>query len=993
MDLHDELEIDYSKSVAVKAVIKMIMASPFPMFVLMGPTRNLIYNDAYIPILGARHPQARGRPYFEIWPEVRSVIEPVIDRAFGGQASLFEELAVTLERPRPETAWFTFSYSPVRDENDEIVAVLCVCQETTATVELGRRQKFLIALEGKLRELGEAHEIVNVAQEALGRHLGVSRVGYGSVDDTERFFTTERNWTDGSVPSHNGTHDLAAFGPEIFDALRRGVALIVDDTLTDPRTSEAASAAAFAALQVRSAATVSLIKGGRFVAALYVHHHEPRRWTNEDAALVQDVAERTWAAVERSHAEARNRQLAERRQFLLELTDRLRQIAQPNRIKAVAAEMLGRHLGVGRAGYGEIDAAEEHVSVERDWTDGSMGSLGGETRHLDVFGPGIIAQLRKGRILRLPSVADDPVSAPYAAGYDSFGTRSLVVVPLIKEGRFVAIFFLHEANPRQWSDEDVALTSEVAERTWSSVERARAESAVRELNHTLEQRVTDALAEKRLYAELVERTDSPIQMIDKDFRFLAINPAAQADYQSIFGVKPEIGQSLKDLLARHPEQQQSAVRAWSRALNGEAYEQRQWWGRSNDTRRAYETQFRPLRNEAGEVVGAYLLGRDITDLLHEQERLAVAEDHLRQAQKMESMGQLTGGVAHDFNNLLTPIVGSLSMLQSKQLGGEREQRMIARAAEAAERARVLVHRLLAFARRQPLQPTAVDAAELVNGMAALIRSTVGPQITVVVHADDGLPAARADANQLEMALLNLAVNARDAMPEGGTLRISARAAEAGESVQLTPGRYICFSVADTGLGMDEVTLKRAAEPFFSTKGIGKGTGLGLSMVHGLALQLGGALTIQSRPGVGTNVELWLPITERVSPATGSESLPSASQGEGRVLLVDDDELVRSNTSEMLRELGYEVHEAASAAGAAELMARNIAPDFLVTDHLMPGMSGTDLARSLLQLCPKLKVLIISGYSALEEIAPDLPRLSKPFRSEELAAALRALGTS
>ena len=227
---------------------------------------------------------------------------------------------------------------------------------------------------------------------------------------------------------------------------------------------------------------------------------------------------------------------------------------------------------------------------------------------------------------------------------------------------------------------------------------------------------------------------------------------------------------------------------------------------------------------------------------------------------MEAMGQLTGGVAHDFNNLLAPIVGALDMLQRRGVAGEREQRLISGAMQSADRAKTLVQRLLAFARRQPLQPVPVDIAKLVSGMGDLVASTTGPQIKVVVSAPDDLPAACADPKQVEMALLNLSVNARDAMPDGGTLRITAsdETVVAGHPSKLQPGAYIRLSVADTGAGVDEATLARAIEPFFSSKGIGKGTGLGLSMVHGLASQLGGSVVIQSQPGLGTDVELWLP---------------------------------------------------------------------------------------------------------------------------------------
>lgn len=336
------------------------------------------------------------------------------------------------------------------------------------------------------------------------------------------------------------------------------------------------------------------------------------------------------------------------------------------------------------------------------------------------------------------------------------------------------------------------------------------------------------------------------------------------------------------------------------------------------------------------------------------------------------------------------------MLQRKQLGSERDQRLIAGAMQSADRAKTLVQRLLAFARRQPLQSVAVDLAQLVNGMGDLIASTTGPQIKVLVDAPGDLPAAKADPNQLEMALLNLAVNARDAMDEGGgTLRISTGVEEvaAGHRAKLKPGTYLCLSVADTGIGMDEATIARAVEPFFSTKGVGKGTGLGLSMVHGLALQLGGALTIQSRPGIGTNVELWLP-ESLVAPSATRQDMtpPQARDARGTVLLVDDEELVRMSTAEMLSDLGYAVIEAASGDDALRLMNEGARFDLLVTDHLMPGLSGTDLAREVREARPGLPVLLVSGYAEYEGLNPDLPRLTKPFRKDELALGIARLGS-
>jgi signal transduction histidine kinase/CheY-like chemotaxis protein len=391
----------------------------------------------------------------------------------------------------------------------------------------------------------------------------------------------------------------------------------------------------------------------------------------------------------------------------------------------------------------------------------------------------------------------------------------------------------------------------------------------------------------------------------------------------------------------------------------------------------------------------YAVGRDVTGERQAQEALRVAEDALRQSQKLEAMGQLTGGVAHDFNNLLTPILGSLDMLQRRGIGTEREQRLIGGALQSAERAKTLVQRLLAFARRQPLQPVAVDIVGLVTGMAQLLESTTGPQIQVVVDATDNVPRANADPNQLEMAILNLSVNARDAMVDGGTLRISVSGEVLGAAHRsgLPEGRYVRISVADTGTGMPDEVASRAIEPFFSTKGVGKGTGLGLSMVHGLALQLGGALTISSKTGVGTNVELWLPVNDDVAIEGAAASEDHRSDVAGIALLVDDEEIVRMSTADMLAEIGFVVVEASSAEEAMLLVERGQQFDLLVTDHLMPGMSGVDLINRLRADRPAIPVLIVSGFAEAEGIDPGLPRLTKPFRQSELATSIAALTAS
>ncbi|MGI4877237.1 MAG: PAS domain-containing protein [Janthinobacterium lividum] len=396
---------------------------------------------------------------------------------------------------------------------------------------------------------------------------------------------------------------------------------------------------------------------------------------------------------------------------------------------------------------------------------------------------------------------------------------------------------------------------------------------------------------------------------------------------------------------------------------------------------------RPIRDAEGTIIAIVPEAIETTDRRE-------AEEALRRSQKLEAMGQLTGGVAHDFNNLLTPILGSLDLLQRRGVGGDRERRLIEGGLQSAERARTLVQRLLAFARRQPLQPQPVDVAALIADMTDLIATTSGPRIRVVIDVAKGLPAATAEANQLEMALLNLAVNARDAMAEGGVLTIAAAAAMPdAASRDVVPGHYVRITVSDTGTGMDAATVLRAIEPFFSTKGVGRGTGLGLSMVHGLASQLGGSLTIASKPGLGTSVDLWLPATgQPVAGEAAARERQAGGTAAGRALLVDDEELVRASTADMLSELGYDVVEAASGEEALKVLDQ-WSVDLLVTDHLMPGMSGTALAQTVRRRRPDMPVLVITGYADADGIAADLPRLTKPFRSADLSATLDGLSSA
>jgi PAS domain S-box-containing protein len=392
----------------------------------------------------------------------------------------------------------------------------------------------------------------------------------------------------------------------------------------------------------------------------------------------------------------------------------------------------------------------------------------------------------------------------------------------------------------------------------------------------------------------------------------------------------------------------------------------------------------PVRDEDGMVSLLVAEARDIS-------ALKSAQALLHEAQKMDTLGQLTGGVAHDFNNLLMAVLANLAIARKRlaQEGGSDVLRQLDAATQAAERGATLTQRLLAFARRQDLKPASVDLHALLLGVEALLRRSAGPLVTFELEAPDGLPPAHVDPHALELALVNLAVNARDAMPEGGVFAVRLTLVEGEAPGRLGAGRWLTLAVSDTGQGMNAETLARAVEPFFTTKKPGQGTGLGLSMVDGLAAQSGGALVLDSAPGCGTTATIWLPVS--AVPAIGQpaapRALPSAS-GRGAVLVVDDEALVLESTAAMLEELGYDPVPAASAEEALEVLETRRDWVAVLTDHAMPGMTGLALAKRLRTLRPGLPVILATGHAGAWAEDPGAPpRLMKPYDLGQLADAL------
>ena len=917
--------------------------------------------------------------------------------------------------------------------------------------ETGARETFLVALGDTLRPMSDPREIVAATTRALGERLGAMRVVYAEIDEAEGIAITEGDWTDGAAAHLPDRLALADFGAELVAALRAGVTLVVPDVRVHPATLS--SGAMLDAIGVGALVSVPLVKDGRFVANLNVHSREPHDWTAAEIELAEAVASRTWDVLERARAVA---ELAKREHELNMLTDalpvlisyvdrderyRFNNKAYEEWFGHRREELYGRHVRdvIGDAAYEDLKTqihrtlAGERVSSEQlvPYKDGGERHV-----HIDYLPRIALGGEVEGYYALIQDISDRR-AAEAALGesesrFRSMADRAPVMMWVTNPDGFCTYLnarwyeftgqAVGEGEGLGWLDavhpddrplaETAFLTANAEQRDYQVDFRVRRADGVyrwaidaaaarfneagdylgyvgsvididerKGVEEALVQRVVEQTAERN---RVWEMSRDLFAIMGFDGYLKAINPAWETT----------LGLDAATLLAMpfgeqvHPDDHAAVRDVMDRLLRGESV------NRFEDRLRHADGSWRWISWAlVPEDDVFYAVGRDVTAEKEAALELEQAQEALRQSQKMEAMGQLTGGVAHDFNNLLTPIVGSLDMLIRRGLGNERERRLIDGALQSAERAKTLVQRLLAFARRQPLQASAVDLPQLVAGMAGLVGSTIGPKIDIRVELAEGLPPARADANQLEMALLNLAVNARDAMPDGGTLTIAAAPATvpAGGDATLKPGPYVRLSVSDTGMGMDAETVRRAIEPFFSTKGIGKGTGLGLSMVHGLAAQLGGGLDLESRPGHGTTVALWLPVSAgSLAGEADAPSLTPTVKARGRALLVDDEELVRMSTADMLTDLGYDVVEAGSAEEALALLRQGIATDLLVTDHLMPGMSGAELARAARALDPDLPILIVSGYAEVDGIAPDLPRLTKPFRNAELAERLASL---
>lgn len=814
-------------------IIGLMLSSKFPMFLAWGPEQGFLYNDAYAETLGAKHPKALGQRLYDVWAEIWSDIYPLIERALTEEAIYSENLPLLMNRlGYDEQTWFTFSYSPIRDETGGIGGMFCACTETTRQVLAERRQAFRLGFENRLRGVVSDRETMAVASELLGAHFPVSRAGYAEFEMDGEHVHVETDWCAPGVASVAGRHHLNSFGSDFVADYQAGRAVVIDNFDTDRRSAGLFAAEAHHGIGVKAQIVVPLAKNGRLVALLFVHSAKPHRWSGDDVTLIREVADRTWLAVERARA------------------------------LAALSESEARFRAAVQAVSGVI------------WTNNADGRMEGEQ-------PGWAA-----------------LTGQAFTQYQGYG----------------------------WADAVHPEDANASVEAWDA-----------------------AVAERKTFI-----FEHRVRCADGNWRHFAVRAIPV----------------LQDCVIR------------------------EWVGVHTDITDQREAQTVLNRGRA-ELEG--LVEARTAALLHEVEERRRLEEALRQSEKLQAIGQLTGGIAHDFNNIMQVVTSGTSLLELPETPHDERTIVLDGIAKAARNAKELTDRLLSFARKRTLQPETFDLNARLGGMSELLRRTLGSRINVKTDFAGDLEKVMADPSQLEVSVLNLAVNARDAMlPEGGTLTLQSRNAWLEASLERPAGDYVCLAITDTGHGMSPAVIARAFEPFFTTKGPEKGTGLGLAQVHGFAKQSGGDIAIESILGQGTTITLHLPRATgamlHTIPTRDEPSGAALQRADGKtVLVVDDNPDVAAFAASMLRGLGYSTLTAADAASALALLEAGEPVDAVFSDVVMPGdITGVQLAKLLRLRYPHLALVLATGYS--EVLADGGNRttaevLGKPYRLNELAAAL------
>jgi PAS domain S-box-containing protein len=943
----------------LKMLASLVLAADLPMYLAWGRERTLIYNDGYAELLQQRHPAALGRPFGEVWGDMMDEVGPNLDRAFAGQPTREDELQLTTRRSDPpQEMYFAYALTPVRDEAGEVAGVFGVCAETTKRALAERRAKFMLKLERRLRNLSDAEAITAAAAEEVGLALKAWYVAYAEVDPSGEYAYGFSGWAEPGA-SHRAPfrRRLEDFGEHIAD-LRLGRPVVIDDVRLDPRTSKPEHVALHDSYGIRAVVVLPLIKQGRLAAYLVASSHAPRRWTPAEIDLLAEVAARTWSAVARARAEA----------VMHESEERLAAVVKHAPVAIVLAE-----------------APSGRILLKNEQADRIWGAPSPD--------PKSIADYDAFRGIRPDSGApflpeDWPLARAIVSGEDIVGEE----IEFRRHDGGVGTLSVNASPIRDANGRVIAGVSTAEDVTG----RRATEAALRKLNDTLEteiERRTAALADAdaarrevdAVYHAYFENSGEVLFVMgvreDGGLTLEQTNPAHEAvtglSLERVRGLPleqqftPEIATHMSPPIRRAVETGQ--VQRYAETFN---------FGAGT---RHFDTVVVPVAGMDGRISRVVGVAREVTAQV-------LAEEALRQAQKMEAVGQLTGGIAHDFNNLLGAVIGALDLIQKRPGDEDRVRKFAAVGLEAASRGVKLTRQFLAFSRAQRIELKPVVVADVVDGMRDMLARTLGPLVRLRFDVESARAAVLSDSTQIELAVLNLAINARDSMLEGGDLTIAIACREIRDDVELPPGEYVELSVTDTGAGMSPEVAARAFDPFFTTKGLGKGTGLGLSQVYGISRQAGGIARIESRPGQGTTVRMYLPVTQvcTAAPATAPAAAAPPMAAPGSAVLVIDDASVRRVLTECLRTIGYTVREAADGpSGLAKLQEQ--APDLLLVDFAMPGMTGAEVAKAARARQPDLPIVFATGYAdtaAIEQaVGCDAIVLHKPFRMDELQATL------
>ncbi len=945
---------------SLRTTVSLLLRSPLPMVMLWGNEGVMLYNDAYSIFAGRRHPQLLGCKVRDGWPEVADFNDHVMRVVLAGETLTYKDQELRLYRlGRSEQVFMDLNYSPVLDENGVPAGVICILADTTERVAADRRLQI-----ERQRQRQMLQQMPGFAALLSGPE---HRFDY--VNDAYIQIAGQRAFVGRTVRE---------VLPELDD---QGFYELLDRVYS--------TGTAFSAHAVPIA--LDRLDGQRFIDFQY----EPVR---DDQDAVIGIFVGGYDVTDQVRGERR-------REALLKLDGRLRAIGGPTELAYASAELLGEALGGCRVGYGEMDAGAGTIAVGRTWSLPGLPDVSGVHDFMN-YGT-YLDELRAGRAVTVMDVDVDPRTADRASAFRAIGVRACLDVPVMEAGCAVAEVFVHSAMPRVWSDADVGLAREFAERTRATIARRTAEASLR-----------NSEARYRTLFETIDQGFCVVEFIDgpagalSDYVHREANPA----YERHAGLSNIVGKTAHGVLTAQEADEWLALFRPVLVTGEPIRFERELVA----TRRHLDVEcFRiepPARRQLAILFqdvtarkNAELALRELNETLERRvgERTAElmqVEEALRQAQKMEAVGQLTGGIAHDFNNLLAGISGSLELLDRRLAEGRTYGlgRYIHAAQTSARRAAALTQRLLAFSRRQTLDPKPTNANRLIAGMEELIRRTVGPSIELEVVGAGGLWLTQIDPAQLESALLNLAINARDAMPAGGRITIETANtwfdARAAQSHELPPGQYLSICVTDTGTGMTREVMERAFDPFFTTKPLGQGTGLGLSMVHGFVRQSGGQVRIYTELGKGTTMCLYLPRFAGEITATEESGIAGGPvSGSGEVVLVIDDEpIVRMLIVEVLLEAGYSALEAEDGASGLKILQSAPRIDLLITDVGLPGgMNGRQVADAARVNHSNLKVLFVTGYAENAVVGnghldPGMAIITKPFVMAELSNKVREM---